>query len=87
MPYIKPKVAPIMKKILLTSFFTIFFLSLDFIAFAQPGPGNDNGDGTLEGDDDLPVAPINGKLIWLAIIGLAFAYYTYKNTRTVEVSK
>ncbi len=77
-----------MKKILLTSFFTIFFLSLDFIAFAQPGgPGTDSDGGDLEGDDELPGTPINGKLVWLAIIGVAFAYYTYKKTRTVEVSK
>lgn len=56
---------------------------MDFVAFAQ-GPGDDTGDGTLEGDD-LPAASINGKLVWLAILGLAFAYYTYRKTRTIEV--
>ena len=73
-----------MKKTILQSFLLLTFLFLDFVAFAQPG--TNNGDGTLEGDDDDPVAtPINSKLIWLAIVGLVFAYYTYKKTRSVEV--
>ena len=77
-----------MKKNLLQSFLLLTFLFLDFIAFAQPGDESDGGPGNpLEGDDDLPVASINGKLIWLAILGLAFAYYTYKKTRTVAVTK
>ena len=75
-----------MKKTVLQSFLLLSFLFLDFITFAQ-GPGTGSEDGDLEGDDDLPATPINGKLIWLALIGLAFAYYTYQKTRTVEVSK
>lgn len=73
-----------MKKILLTSFFTIFFLTLDFAAFAQPGQQDGNGD--LEGDDDLPGAPINGKVLWLVIVGLAFAYYTFKKNKAVRAA-
>ena len=74
-----------MKKIILQSFLLLTFLFLDFVAFAQPGgPGSDDSDGDLEGED--PAAPINGKLLWLAILGVAFAYYTYKKTRTVEVT-
>lgn len=45
----------------------------DFIIFAQ-GDGNEDGD--LENPD--PALPINGKLIWLGIIGIAFAFYVYK---------
>ena len=72
-----------MKKFLLTSFLTIFFLSLDFIAFAQPG--SNNGDGNLEGDDEDPVAaPINGKLIWLMILGVSFALYTYRKSNALK---
>lgn len=75
-----------MKKNIQQSILLVTFLFLDFIAFAQSGPGTDDESGGLEEDD--PVAtPINGKLIWLAILGLAFAYYTYQKTRTVEVSK
>ncbi|WP_318641023.1 hypothetical protein [Flavobacterium ardleyense] len=73
-----------MKKTILQSFLLFTFLFLDFVAFAQ-NPGTDDQSGGLEGED--PVAPINGKLIWLALVGIAFAYYTYKNTRTVEISK
>lgn len=52
----------------------------DFILFAQD-PGNDfedeegNTDGTIEDD---PYTPINTKLIWLAVVGIAFGYYTFK---------
>ncbi len=74
-----------MKKTILQSFLLFTFLFLDFVAFAQDPPGTDDGNGGLEGED--PDAPINGKLIWLALVGIAFAYYTYKNTRTVEISK
>ena len=49
-----------------------FFLLHDFRLFAQ---GDDNDGGDLE-DDDPPAAPINTKLIYLAIIGIAFVFYT-----------
>ena len=56
-----------------------FFLLNDFIMFAQ-GDGNEDGD--LENPD--PALPINGKLIWLGIIGIIFAFYIYKS-KTKEV--
>ena len=60
-------------------FYIITFLLLsDFIMFAQPG--DDDGGGGLEGDD-TPAAPIDGKLIWLAMISILFAFY-YLNKRT-----
>jgi hypothetical protein len=54
----------------------------DFIGFAQVGPGDDDedGEGGVESDDALPV-PINGKLLWLAILGILFAIYVYRNNR------
>jgi len=55
-----------------------FFLLNDFILFAQPG--SDQPGGGLEGDDPPP-APINGKLVWLAISAILFALYTFKNKR------
>ena len=52
----------------------------DFAAFAQPG--NDDGGGGLEGGDPLP-APINSKIILLAIAGVYLVIYTFsKNKRT-----
>ena len=60
--------------------FSFLFLS-DFVVFAQPG--TDDGGGGLE-DDDPPAAPINSKLIWLAIFGIVYAVYYFKNIRTSE---
>jgi hypothetical protein len=55
----------------------------DFLSFAQAGPNDDDedGEGGVESGDELPV-PINGKLLWLAILGILFAIYIYKNHKT-----
>lgn len=55
-----------------------FVLMTDFVAFAQPGD-NDTGGG-LEGNDPQP-APINSKLILLAITGILFVMYTYRRNK------
>jgi hypothetical protein len=52
----------------------LFFLLSNFTLFAQPG---DVGDGGLEGDDPAP-APINSKIIYLAIVGIIYVAYTFK---------
>jgi hypothetical protein len=58
-------------------FYLIAFVLLsDFVMFAQPG--DDDGGGGLEGDD-TPAAPIDGKLIWLAIAGILFSVYYFKS--------
>ena len=67
-----------MKNKVIHIFFISFFLLIDFVAFAQPGD-NDGSDG-LEGNDPPP-APINGKLIWLAIAAVIFAFYTFRKNR------
>lgn len=56
-----------------------FILLSDFVLFAQE-PGDDDGTGGLEGGDPPP-APINSKLVILAILGLIFVFYTIKNKR------
>lgn len=55
-----------------------FFLLSDLVLFAQPG--DDDGSGGLEGGD-TPPAPIDGKLIWLGIIAILFAFYILKRKR------
>jgi len=67
-----------MRQNLTKLYFLTFFLLIDFVAFAQPGDDDQNGD--LEGNDPAP-APINGKLIWLAIVGILFAYYAFRRNR------
>jgi hypothetical protein len=54
-----------------------FFLLHDFRLFAQ---GDENDDGDLEGDDP-PAAPINTKLIYLALVGIAFVFYTLQKRK------
>ena len=60
-----------MKKRVLHIFLITFFIFVDFVAFAQPG--DTDGSGGLEGNDPPP-APINGKLIWLGIVAIIFAF-------------
>ena len=55
-----------------------FFIFSDFLMFAQPG--DDDTGGGLE-DDDAPAAPINGKIIWLMILGIGYAVYTFNKKR------
>jgi hypothetical protein len=55
-----------------------FIMLYDFVAFAQPG--DDDGGGGVEDVDPQP-APINSKLILLLVIGLIFAYHSFKKNR------
>ena len=59
-----------------------FVLFSDFVVFAQ-GPGEDDGGGGLGGEDPVPVAPINGQLMVLAILGIAYAIYTFRNYKKI----
>lgn len=68
-----------MKK-LLKLYLLSFILLSDFVAFAQPG--DDDGGGGLEGGDPQP-APINGKMVLLAIAGVLFVAYTYRKNRRI----
>ena len=67
-----------MKKIL-HLYILVTVLFSDFLMFAAD-PGSEDATGTLEGND-APQAPINGKVIWLAIAGLLFAMYVYKSRK------
>ena len=59
------------KKIL----YSIITLIVSFASFAQlPDPNDPGGGGGGPGGGDPP-APINNMIIFLAIIGIAFAFY------------
>ncbi|WP_426091036.1 hypothetical protein [Flavobacterium sp. DSR3-2] len=68
-----------MKNKALKLYLSLFCSFSNFLLFAIP-PGDDNVDGTLEGND-APAAPINGKIIFLAVAGVLFAFYTLKKRR------
>lgn len=69
-----------MKNSLLKWYMLAFMLVSNFVVFAQTDVDGDPSDETppntppLEEGDPVPV---NGKLIWLAIVGIAFAYAYY----------
>ena len=67
-----------MKATLLKLYIFSFLFMTDFAAFAQPG--TDDGGGGLEGDDPPP-APINTKLIFLAVFGILYAAYYFRNNK------
>lgn len=69
-----------MRKKLFNLYLVSFFLLVDFVAFAQPG--DDDGSGGLEGDD-APPAPINGKLLWLGIAAIIYAFYSIRKNRRI----
>lgn len=54
-------------------------LLTDFIMFADddPGTGFEDEEGNTDGSVE-DGAPINGKLLWLAIAGIAFSYFYFK---------
>lgn len=55
-------------------------LAVSFAAFADEPPVSPEDGDPGTGD---PV-PINGKLIWLAIVGIAFAYYQIKKYNALK---
>lgn len=68
-------------KHLVRLYIVLFLFVSDFKLFAQPG--EDDGTGGMDDEDD-PV-PINGKLVWLAIVGLAFAFYIFKKHKRATI--
>ncbi len=69
-----------MKKTFLHYYVIATVLFSDYMLFAQPNDETDPGDDPLEGDD-TPAAPINGKLLFLALAGILFAYYAFRRNR------
>ncbi len=62
--------------------FLAYLLLTNFILFAKDDGGDILDDGNVEnGLEDPPGFPINTQLIWLVLLGLAFAYYIYKTKK------
>ena len=68
-----------MKK-LMKLYILAFVLFSDFAMFSAPGDGAEVG--PLEDSDPQP-APINSKLMVLAILGIAFVIYTYRKNKKI----
>jgi len=69
-----------MKNNLLKWYVFAFLMVSGFVMFAQdPTNGSGIGENVEGGGDENPgVAPINAKLLLLAIVGISFAFYYYK---------
>ena len=68
-----------MKNNLLKAYLTVFITFISFLASAQT-PVDPPAD-----PDPLP-APIDSQIIWLAVVGIAFAYYIL-NKKKVSLTK
>ena len=58
-----------MKSNLLKLYATLMMAFISFLSYAQLDP---------PADDDPPPAPINTKLIWLAVAGIIFVYFYFR---------
>ena len=66
-----------MKPTVFSIYALVFMLLSDVLLFAQDDMPTDDGFGDLQ-DEDLPNAPINGKIIWLTVLGLFYAWYSLR---------
>ena len=69
-----------MKK-LMKFYILAFVLFSDVVVFAQV-PGDGDGGGGFE-ENDPTYAPINGKLMALALMGVAYVIYTFRNYKKI----
>ncbi|MCU4189431.1 hypothetical protein M9Q43_09690 [Flavobacterium sp. HXWNR29] len=66
-----------MKSNLFKLYATLMMAFVSFLSFADPIDP--------PADDDPPASPINTKLIWLAIVGVSFAFlYFRKQIKTTQ---
>ncbi|RYY71154.1 MAG: hypothetical protein EOO13_04130 [Chitinophagaceae bacterium] len=73
-------------KFLKAYLFTAILFS-DFLMFADdnPGTGMEDENGEIDGSVEADYAPINGWMIYMALLGICFAFYYFKN-RKAQVS-
>lgn len=69
-----------MKANFLKFYITILTLLVSFASFAQDDPFDPPA------DEDPVGAPINSQLIWLAVVGVAFALFFFRN-RKLQTTK
>lgn len=53
----------------------------DFLMFADDDPGTGVEDETGDTGGSVEDVPVNGKLIWLAIVGIAFSFYYFRRNQ------
>jgi hypothetical protein len=73
-----------MKSNLLKWYMLVFLFASDFVMFADPGDCSEDPECDLEGTGDDPPAPLNAKLIWLAIVGVSFVLYYYNKKQQAK---
>ena len=65
----------------------VAILFSDFLMFADdnPGTGMEDESGNTDGSvEDGPAAPISGWMIYMILLGIAFAFYYFKKRKAVE---
>jgi len=68
---------------LLKVYLFVVILFSDFLMFADDNPGTDMEDEYGNTDGSVEQAPINGWMIYMMILGLTFAFYYFKNRKSI----
>ena len=69
----------------LKGYLFVAILFSDFLMFADDNPGTGMEDENGDTSGSVEQAPINGWMIYMAILGICFAFYYFKN-RKAQVS-
>lgn len=67
----------------LKAYLFVVILFSDFLMFADDNPGTGMEDENGNTDGSVEQAPINGWMIYMMILGLAFAFYYFKNRKSI----
>ena len=65
----------------LKGYLFVAILFSDFLMFADDNPGTDMEDETGSTDNSVEEAPINGWMVYMLILGIAFAFYYFKKRK------
>lgn len=61
----------------------VIILFSDFLMFADDNPGTGMEDENGETDGSVEQAPINGWMIYMMILGVAFAFHQFKKRKSI----
>lgn len=61
----------------------VVILFSDFLMFADDNPGTGMEDENGETDGSVEQAPINGWMIYMMILGVAFAFHYFKKRKSI----